>query len=146
MREQNTIEKKDFRWSETGDFLVFGGDLRDTRELTGLGFIEEVEIRMKSGINDWGLEPEKGANLDTYRGAPNIKKTWEAISSSITYSLIFDAFLTAVDFTVYVAPVAATEVAIRIDFSDNITKGIDEKLQSVRMIYNLDGQGPFIAR
>jgi hypothetical protein len=146
MRERYVIGRQDFEWSGFGDFIVSGGDITDTRRMKGLGFIEEVELRVKSSFGDWKLEEDKGANLESYRGRMNNKTTWESITNSMTYSLTQDSFLSNSEFKVFVAPVSHNEVAIRIDFSDNIKLKIDERLHTIRMIYNLDGQGPFIMR
>lgn len=146
MREIHTIGRQDFKWSQMGDFVVESGDLADTRELQGLGFMEEVERRIATGYGDWKLKEEDGADLHIYKDRINNEETWKAISDSISYALTADFFLGPVDFQVYVAPVGINEVAVRVEFSDNVRELIDPKLHNIKIVYNLDGEGPFIMR
>lgn len=146
MADFYSITKQDLLWSDIGDFLVQTGDLRDTREMSGLGFIDEIERRIQSSFGDWKLKPEEGANLHIFRGKINNEETWGEIRDSISFALIADNFLTISDFEIYVAPISHSEVAIRIDFSDNIKRKIDERIQTIKVVYDLNGQGPFIMR
>lgn len=146
MRQTHTVGKQDFKWSDMGDFIVNGGDLEDTRELQGTGFIEEVQRRVKSGFGDWKLAEDDGANLHVYENRINNEATWRDISDAISFSLTKDFFLVPLDFQVFVAPVSTNEVAVRIEFSDNIRRQIDPKLHNVKIVYNLEGQGPFVMR
>jgi hypothetical protein len=141
-----TVDKQDMQWAEMGDFVVGSGDIRDTREIQGLGFIEECQSRVATGFGDWKLKPEEGANLHVFKDRLNNKNTWREIGDSITFALTYDSFLSSLDFKVHVAPVSTTEVAVRIDFSDNIKRRLDPKLHNIKIIYNLTGEGPFIMR
>lgn len=146
MREVYTLGRQDFLWADSGDFSIQSGDLRDSREVQGLGFIEEVSRRVSSSYGDWKLTPEEGANIAVNKGKNNEESTWKSIKDSITYALILDDFLSIPDFQVYVAPVGINEVAVRIEFSHNIKRYLDPRLDSVKLIYSLDGEGPFIMR
>ena len=146
MREIHNVAKQDFRWSTMGDFVIQDGDISDTRELSGLGFFEEVERRIASSFDDWKLSANDGANLDVYKDRINEEATWKEISDSISFAFTSDFFLSAVDFKVYVAPVGINEVAVRVEFSDNIRREIDPRLDNVKVVYDLTGQGPFIMR
>lgn len=143
---KENVLREDLSWADTGDFIFSGGDLQDTREKRGKGFIEEVSLRIGSSFNDLKIDPDKGANISEAEGMNNVKSTWDFIIDNIKYSLTKDAFLGLGDFEVNVAPVSVFEVAVRIDFSDNIKRLIDPAFFSVKVIYNLDGKGPFIMR
>jgi hypothetical protein len=146
MREIDTIGKQDFKWADMGDFIVSGGDLADTRELQGLGFMEEVQRRIATGFGDWKLKEDQGANLHLYKDRINNKETWKDITDSISFSLTHDFFIGPVDFQVYVAPVGINEVAVRVEFSDNVKELLDQRLHNIKIVYNLIGEGPFIMR
>jgi len=146
MREVDTIEKQDFKWSEMGDFIIEAGDIADTRDFLGMGFMEEVERRIATGFGDWKLKENEGADLHIYKDRINNKATWESITNSISFSLTFDFLLGPTDFQVFVAPVGINEVAVRLEFSDNIKEALDPKLRNIKIVYNLAGEGPFIMR
>lgn len=146
MRQTHTVGKQDFKWSGMGDFIVSGGDLEDTREIQGMGFMEEVERRVNSGFGDWKLAEDDGSNMHIYEGRINNQATWRDISDAISFSLTKDFFLVPLDFQVFVAPVSTNEVAVRVEFSDNIRRQIDPRLHNVKIVYNLEGQGPFVMR
>lgn len=138
--------KNDLSFSKNGDFIVEHGDLKDTFDLEGLGFIEEVEIRVQSAPNDWYFEKEKGAGLDVYEGRMMSPALAENIRESITYALTYDGFLTTNNFRVDIAPIDVDELAVKIVFSDNITKYVDYKIQDVRIVYDLKTGIPKIVR
>ncbi|MDD3412425.1 MAG: hypothetical protein PHY47_00330 [Lachnospiraceae bacterium] len=141
-----SINREDLTWSDMGDFTVALGDIEDTRAVKGKGFIEECQRRIQSSFNDWKLRNQDGANLHVFKDRINNEILWNEIKDSIVFALTFDSFLSPLDLTVHVAPVSATEVAVRIDFSDNIKKHIDPSLHMIKVIYNLTGEGPFIMR
>lgn len=140
------VEKQDLLFSETGDFVVKNGDLQDSRSLQGLGFLEEIENRLKSSFNDWKLNPGYGANLSSFRGLNNNKVLWSRIVDSINYSLTQDHFLLSSDFSVYATGINESQVAVKIIFSDNIRKNIDYRIQDIRIVFNLLTDGPHIMR
>jgi hypothetical protein len=53
MLDEISAGKNDLSFSRNGDFVIKEGDLEDTFHIEGLGFIEEVEIRISSSQNDW---------------------------------------------------------------------------------------------
>jgi hypothetical protein len=138
--------KADLLFSLNGDFVFEHGDIKDSLSLEGLGFIEEVEPRIKSSQNDWYFEPDKGANLETYEGRMITPALIENIKESIKNCLTYEDFLTTNNFIVDVAVIDISEVAVKIIFSDNIKKYIDYKIQDVRIVFDLKNGTPRIVR
>jgi hypothetical protein len=129
-----------------GDLVISSGDIQDTRYTKGLGFIEECQRRISTSLNDWKLKEKEGASLHVYKDRINNQKLWREMSDSLIFCLTYDSFLSSLDFSVHVAPISATEVAARVDFSDNIKRRLDPKLHNIKIVYNLTGEGPFIMR
>ena len=136
----------DFEWSGDGDWVIRNGDISDTNNSTGRAFIQEVEDRAKSAVDDWKLQPQKGANLEDFEGEVNNERTWKRIEAAIDFSLTKDGFLDQSDFIVTAAPVSNTEVAVRIDFYASLTNIIPDSKIVVKVVFDLKGQGPFIVR
>lgn len=141
-----SARKADLSFSLNGDFVFEYGDIRDTLELEGLGFIEEVELRIKSSQNDWYFKPDYGANLDLYEGRMITPALLENIKESIREALTSDNFMTKDSFDVQLGVIDVGEVAVKIIFSDNIRKYIDYKIQDVRIIFDLKNGTPRIVR
>lgn len=146
MSIRKRINIVDMEWSSDGDFVIRNGDLSDTLNFRGMGFIQEVEDRVKSTLEDWKLLPKKGANIEEFYGEQNNKKTWKQIETAISFSLTKDGFLNSQDFSVTVAPLSNTEVAARIDFNISLTDTVPDSKIVVKVVYDLAGQGPFIIR
>jgi len=146
MALESRLELVDFEWSLDGDFVVRNGDLADTVNSLGQGFIQEIEDRVKSSLDYWKLLPEKGANLDDFEGQVNNEKTWKRVEAAIDFSLTKDGFLEQSDFTVTAAPVSNIEIAVRIDFNTALTNVIPDSKIVVKVVFDLQGQGPFIVR
>lgn len=146
MAIETRIEIVDLEWSLEGDFVIRNGDISDTENSKGRAFIQEVEDRTKSSFEEWKLLPNKGANIEEFSGEINNERTWKAIESSISFSLTKDGFLDQRDFTVTAAPVSNTSVAVRIDFNASLTNLIPDSKIVVKVVYDLQGQGPFIVR
>ena len=141
-----SINREDLCWSDMGDFIVDLGDIKDTRSVRGKGFFEECQKRVASSNNDWKLKEDEGASLHVYKDRINNEVLWNEIKDSIVFCFTADGFLSPLDFAVHVAPVSATEVAVRIDFADNIKRHLDPSLHIMKVIYNLTGEGPYIMR
>lgn len=146
MRRSLNVQKEDFSFSLNGDFAIKNGDLDDTFKYQGLGFIEEIEIRVKSSYGDWYFEEEKGANLHLFEGQMISPQLLEKIEESIKMSLTNDDFLANNDFIVEMRVIDIDEVAVKIVFSDNIKKYIDYRIQDVRIIFDLKNGTPRIVR
>ena len=142
----SSLEKKDFNWSDSGDFVIQNGDIKDTRLNTGEGFLEEVARRIQSSAGDWKLEPVFGASLIKFEGENNDEDLWEAIESAIKHSLTLDMFLYPKSFTVNVAPIDVDEVAIRVDFNTELDIILGTELPAFKMVYNLTTHQPYIMR
>jgi len=146
MSIDTAISLVDFEWSSDGDFVIRKGDLSDTYDSTGKGFVQECEDRIKSEQFDWKLLPTKGANLIDFFGENNTEKTRKTIEEIIKTSLTEDGFLDSSDVSVYAAPLSSTEIVVRVDID---TQGIEEIPDSeiiIKIVYDLQGQGPFILR
>ncbi len=146
MTIENSVRREDLLWSSAGDFVFESGDIKDSRGISGVGFLEEVERRLKSSFGDWKTNETDGANMHLFRGRNNDDTTWSEISNSIIYGLTYDGFLASLDFEVFIAPVSYSEVAIRIEFTDNIKNMLDHRVQNIKIVYNLMGSGPYIMR
>lgn len=146
MRSVINSRKVDLSFSENGDFIFEFGDLKDTFETDGLGFMEEIELRIKSSQNDWYFDPEYGANLDMYEGKMITPGMLESLSQSVRSALLYNDFLTSDSFDVDVGVVDTNEVAVKIFFSDNIRKNLDYKIQDFKMIFDLKNGTPKIVR
>ena len=141
-----SANKTDLRFSQNGDFIVQHGDLLDTFELNGLGFIEEVELRIKSSANDWYFDSEYGASLHVFEGRMITPALLENIKESIVSALTYNNFLTPSGFNVQIGIIDIDEVAVKIIFSDNIRNLIDYKIQDVRIIFDLKNGTPRVVR
>ena len=136
----------DMKWSSDGDFLVENGDIADTSNKVGLGFVQEAEDRVKSSLEDWKLYPGRGADIDIFHGEINNEDTWENLERAITFALTSDLFLDNQDFSVTIAPIAESEIGIRIDFNTSLTDTVPDSTIVVKIVYDLAGKGPFIIR
>ncbi len=143
---ENKIELIDFEWSPDGDFVIRNGDIADTTNSNARAFIQEIEDRMMSALNDWKLLKNKGANLEDFEGLINNERTWAQIESAVSFALTKDAFLDEQDFIPTAAPVSNDEVAIRIDFNTSLTNVIPDSKIVVKVVFDLQGRGPFIVR
>ena len=146
MLDTISASRNDFLFSLNGDFRIKHGDLETSNKIAGLGFIEEVEIRIKSTPGDWYFDLEKGAGLESFEGKAITPSLIEGIKQAITRCLTYDDFLSSSDFVVDVGVVDIGEVAVRIVFSDNIRKYIDYKIQDVRVVFDLKNGTPKIMR
>jgi hypothetical protein len=146
MLEMITATRNDFLFSLNGDFRIKHGDLEVSNAIPGLGFIEEVELRIKSSPGDWYFDDNKGAGLDEYEGKMITPGLIESIRESIVNSLTYDDFLTKNNFIVDVGVIDVNEVAVKVIFSDNITKYVDYKIQDVRIVFDLKNGTPRIVR
>lgn len=146
MLDTIAASRNDFLFSLNGDFRIKHGDLETSQKINGLGFIEEVEIRIKSSPGDWYFDFEKGAGLESFEGRAITPALVENIRQSISRSLTYDDFLASSDFSVDVGVIDIGEVAVRIVFSDNIRKYIDYKIQDVRVVFDLKNGTPKIMR
>jgi hypothetical protein len=143
---ERRINLTDLKWSSDGDLVVENGDLADTKNVTGLAFLQEVSDRVKSSLGDWKLVPSKGADLDEFIGQTNSAKTQKAIESAISFSLTKDMFLSREDFQVTAIPINRTEIAVRIDFETSLTDVEPDSTIQFKLIYDTSGKGPFIVR
>lgn len=141
-----SAKKADLLFSLNGDFVFEYGDIKDSLAIEGLGFIEEVEIRIKSTQNDWYFDAEKGAGLEKYEGRMITPALIENMRESIRNALTLDDFLTTNNFNIDIAVIDMGEVAVKIVFSDNIKKYIDYKIQDVRIVFDLKNGTPRIVR
>lgn len=146
MLEMMTATRNDFLFSLNGDFRIRHGDLEVSQSITGLGFIEEVELRIKSSPRDWYFDPDKGAGLEAYEGRMITPGLIQSIKESVTNSLTYDDFLTKNNFQVDVGVIDINEVAVKLIFSDNINRYVDYKIQDVRIVFDLRSGVPRIVR
>lgn len=146
MLDMIAVERTDFMFSLNGDFRLKHGDLETTAHLAGLGFIEEVEVRIKSSPRDWYFDSRKGAGLEEYEGRMITPGLLQNIKESISNSLTYDDFLTINNFNVEVGVIDLNEVAVKVIFSDNIRRYVDYKIQDVRIVFDLQNGTPKIVR
>ena len=146
MAIETRIELVDISWSSEGDFIINNGDLGDTFQNIGKGFIQEIEDRVKSAFKDWKLLPNRGSDLNEFEGQVNNEDTWRDIELSISLALTRDSFLEQQDFVVTTAPLSNTQIGIRIDFNVALTNIVPDSTITVKVIYDLKGLGPFIIR
>lgn len=146
MKLLNDLNKIDFYWSDIGDFIIENGDIKDTRRTVGAGFLDEAIRRIKSSTGDWKLNPTDGASLSEHEGKINGPATWQEIKNSIIYAYTHDLFLYPDSFEVNIAPIDIDEIAIRIDFSQELSILLDTELPVIKMVYNLQTHQPFIMR
>jgi hypothetical protein len=134
----------DLLFSKTGDFQLKNGDFETTENTLYGGIIQDIEDRVKSQPGDWLLQPRRGCALSDSIGQPNNPRTHSELEQAIKIGLVHDLFLRENDFEVIVAPVSRSTVAIRIDLAlaDFETMGF----KTMKVVYDLDGQGPYIGR
>jgi hypothetical protein len=138
--------RNDFLFSSNGDFTVKGGDLETSQKIKGLGFIEEVELRIKSSPGDWYFDLRKGADLESFEGRMITPSLIQGIKEAIKSSLTYDDFLTKSDFRVDATAIDIGEIAIKVVFSTNIIKYVDYKIQDVRIVFDLNSGASRIMR
>jgi len=138
------LPETDLRWSLDGDFVLVNGDLVDTNAVRGKAFLQEVADRVISSVGDWKLLPQKGSNVDSFIGEPNINTTHARIENSISFALTKDRFLDQQDFKVTAAPISLTQVAVRIDFDTSLTDVVPDSTIRLNIIYDTEGKGPFL--
>lgn len=142
----NNLDRIDFYWAEAGDFIIENGDIKDTRLTLGAGFIDEVERRIKSSVNDWKLDPRFGASINRYQGQINNDQTWRQIQGSIAHALTKDLFVYPDSIEISIAPIDIDEIAIRVDFTKGLDILLGEDLPTVKVVYNLQTNEPYIMR
>jgi len=141
---ETKIKIADMKWSSSGDYIIQNGDIADTSRTVGSGFLQEVQDRIKSSVGDWKLVPNRGAGLELFKGRQNDEDLWEDIKTTIGYSLTRDLFLNRQDFQILIIPIDDTGIAIRIDFNLSLTTVAPDSTIIVKIVYDLEGQGPFI--
>ena len=146
MQHYFNMQKEDILFSRNNDFSIKNGDLEDSLGIPGLGFLEEVELRIKSSYGDWYFDEQKGANLYLFEGQMITVSLLENLRESIQTALTYDDFLITNDFKVSVAQIDMDEVAVKIEFSDNIQKYIDYTIHDVKIIFNFKNGTPKIVR
>ena len=140
------LDVVDLKWASGGDFIIENGDIADTYDIVGLGFIQDVEDRVKSSYQDWYLDPSRGSSIEEFEGEINNEDTWEGIENTVSLALQRGGFLHASDFTVTVAPIDEYSVAARIDFNLEDLDPVTNDSLTIKIIYDLHGTGPFILR
>ena len=146
MLDRIAASRNDFLFSSNGDFSIRHGDLETTHRINGLGFIEEVELRIKSSPGDWYFDREKGAGLENFEGTMLNSRLLKEIENSISDALSYDDFLTKNNFRVSAGIIDSEGVAVNVIFSDNITKYIDYRIQDVRIVFDLKNGTPKVMR
>jgi len=136
----------DFYFNDAGDFRLDKGDFAVTQIDDGVALAQEIQDRIKSYPGEWLVYPTRGSIISEAQGSPNNRETHSAIEDAIRMALTFDLFLNQDDFSVLVAPVSTSQVAVRIDFSDQGLSRSSRRQSTVKIIYDLDGTTPYIGR
>lgn len=106
-------DRRDIQFTLDGDIRVGpDGDLMGTRVGDYDGFIQAINKRLMSSRNDWALEPDVGANIAEFVGAPNTRETGDALRLRIMNELSRDNLVRAGDLSVDVLPVATSKVFV----------------------------------
>jgi hypothetical protein len=84
--------------------------------------------------------------LDVFEGRMITPALEENIKESISRSLTHDGFLSESAFQIRIARIDVDELAVKIIFSDNVTKYVDYKIQDVRIVFDLRKGTPKIVR
>lgn len=142
----NNLDRIDLYWSEAGDFIIENGDIKDTSRNLGAGFIDEVERRIKSSMGDWKLDPTFGASINRFQGQSNNQKTWQEIHAVIAHALTKDLFVYPDSIEINIAPIDVDEIAIRVDFTKGLDILLGDELPTVKVVYNLESNEPYIMR
>jgi len=136
----------DLHFSAYGDFKLQGGDFVTTVGTEGGAVIQEIQDRVKSYPGDWLIMPRRGCLMSDFAGEPNNAETHSEIESAIKTALSYDRFLVGNDFEVLVAPVSRSQIGIRLDLVSPIGSEYLRSTKTIKIIYDLDGDGPYIGR
>jgi hypothetical protein len=112
---------KDLKWSWSGDlFISDSGDLQSTQDGSLESFIQEVQTRVRSDLEDWEMTPHLGASLTELVGEPNEPKVAEEGKVRILSALTRDAFCDIGYIKIRYMPVSASQILydIKIDLPD----------------------------
>lgn len=104
-------DRLDLAWTYDGDLVIgASGDLQDTSNDTLRSFIQEVQTRVRSALEDWELWPEIGSNLDELRGEINNRQTAQEGQDRIITALTFRGFMKSGDIKVRYVPVTKSRL------------------------------------
>lgn len=113
----------DLLWADDGDFVIepqvrrdalgdlTGGDFQDTKRLKYRAWLQRVNTRLVSAVNDWkylGI----GADLKSFMGAENSEKTSEFVRARIIDELTRDDLCRAKELQVEVIPLSPSYLGI----------------------------------
>ena len=108
----------DLKWSWSGDIEVSDiGDLAVTASSTTDSFVQEVQTRLRSDLEDWEMVPTLGASLSDLIGEPNDQKIAEEGKTRIVSSLVRDAFCDINRISVRYVPVSRHHILYGIQIS-----------------------------
>jgi hypothetical protein len=140
------IDIVDFKWVNVGDFAFSSGDVLDTYNSFGEGFIQEVLTRIDSSFGDWKTNRELGSTLSNHEGMSNTEATGRSLEASVQGCLTKDGFLTLSDFTVTSVPVGIHQILLTISFIGILTDKPINSTISLSIIYDLTGKGSYLVK
>jgi len=129
-------EALDLYFTAFGDYDVdqYGG-LRDTWEDPFRSLRQEVATLAQANYNDWGLQPNIGANLDDYIGSPNSAATGEQVKAAMEKALN-QFLLPANDFRVDIFPLDQNTLGIMVTVQIGSDNG-EIQVLSLPIVFNL---------
>jgi hypothetical protein len=120
-------DKIDLKVDDTdGDLVVDeSGDLQLSTALEAVQ--QDIKFRARTGPYDYDPDPFIGANLGSFKGRPNVRRTGDFMKSNLHEALVRDGRFARGDVVVDAIPVSKSQVAMIVFLRDSIV-GLDEEL------------------
>ena len=108
----NNYDNIDCWWTSQGDFVLDGGDLKDTSEDGLRSLVQDLTTISKSSVGDWKLLPGLGANVDESLGKPNSQATGQLLHDRLRIAIVSAGVVAEEDLFITVIPVSRDEMLI----------------------------------
>lgn len=95
-----------------GDFLLDGGDVKDTSDDTISSLLDQLHDICASSLGDWIVYPQRGATLGDFIGEPNNRDTAAAIHDRLRIAITSAGLVAEEDLVIRVIPVGIYKVLI----------------------------------
>jgi len=128
----NYYDEIDLWFSSSGDYVIEGGDIKDTSEDTLRSLIQDLMTVSKSSLQDWKLLPGLGANADEAIGKPNTEQTANLLHDRLRAAIVSQGIVAEEDLVIIIIPVSRQELLVI------------EKVRALPTPYNRLGQGEWL--
>lgn len=134
------FEYHDLFFSDSGDYAVENGDLKDTVGLERLrSDKQEIKAIVNSQPGDWKLLPRNGAGINRVSGLNNTNSSGRIIESLVLEAILRDDTFNPGDIVITEIPISAHTVFVRVDILCS-SEFSEDNFVPVSFIYDINNQ------